>query len=117
VINEAIWPCKAGAAMRDRAYATSTIGWSGPPVCPDPPARPDEIARRISPSNVLTRPLRSPFLRPDLSLMHASARPNTTRRHPSPWPGCHPPLHSNSQNDRRLRLTATNWGEKRGLAG
>jgi hypothetical protein len=26
VINEAIWPCKAGAAMRDRAHTTRSVG-------------------------------------------------------------------------------------------
>jgi hypothetical protein len=96
VINEAIWLARRCATEHTQLQRSVGAGRQ----CADerdPPARPDEIARRISPSIVLTRPLRLPFLRPDLSLMHASARPNATRRHPSPWPGCHPPLQSNSQ--------------------
>jgi hypothetical protein len=48
--------------------------------------------RRLS----LLGPLRLPFLRPDLSLDACPARPMPTHRHPSPWPDCHPPSHSNS---------------------
>ena len=58
MINDAIWPSKSWRDDVHRAHARSTVGWMGPPVEPMSaifPRDPNEIARGISPSVVLTR--------------------------------------------------------------
>jgi len=68
----------------------------GPPVEPMRaifPRDPNEIARGISPSVVLTRAVAVTV--PAAGLVSWCMPPRDrmpTHRHPSPWPDCHPPL-------------------------